>query len=210
MSTEQAQNSYLIPSQQQSAEQNIRKSRFICTIAHAPSRDAANRFIQKIKKEHSRANHSCSAFICGRPDDPTGWGMNDDGEPKGSAGKPMFNVLQHSGIGEICAVVTRYFGGIKLGTGGLARAYSSSVLLVLPNLDLIAKVEYTEINLTLPYHLHKTIEILLTKEACRIVATDFTDNIVIHAELPTQNKQNILLQLQRFHHQGLILTVPSK
>ncbi len=205
MNTEKTRSSYPVPGQQLCAEQIIRKSRFICTVAHTPDRDAANGFIQKIKKEHRGANHNCSAFITGRPNDPTSWGMNDDGEPKGSAGKPMFKVLQHSGIGEICGVVTRYFGGIKLGTGGLARAYSSSLLLVLRSLDLIEKIEYTEISLTLPYCLHKTVEILLAKESCKIAGTNYSEHIEILVLVPTQNADKTLSILQQLCHQGLIV-----
>jgi uncharacterized YigZ family protein len=103
----------------------IEKSRFICYIERAATEEDAQNFIQQIKKMHHNANHNCSAYIIGDHDHIQK--ANDDGEPSGTAGVPMLEVLKKKKIKNTVVVVTRYFGGIKLGTGGLIRAYGKSV-----------------------------------------------------------------------------------
>ncbi len=103
----------------------IQKSRFICYIERVTSEEAAISFIQKIKKKHHDANHNCSAYLIGENDHIQK--ANDDGEPSGTAGVPMLEVLRKKKLKDTVVVVTRYFGGIKLGTGGLIRAYGKSV-----------------------------------------------------------------------------------
>lgn len=119
--------SYLIPKSQVFYQEVIKRSRFIVHVAHTPDVESARAFISEIKAKYSDAGHNCWAYVAGAPDDSQILGFSDDGEPNGTAGKPMLNVLIGSGIGEITAVVTRYFGGIKLGTGGLVRAYGGTL-----------------------------------------------------------------------------------
>jgi len=118
---------YRIPAATRRVEETIRGSRFIATIGHAPTPETAREFITGIQNEFPSATHNCWAFQAGPPGDGRILGMSDDGEPHGTAGQPMLNVLTHSDIGEVVVVVTRYFGGIKLGRGGLVRAYSGMV-----------------------------------------------------------------------------------
>ncbi|KJE27237.1 hypothetical protein LG52_3244 [Geobacillus kaustophilus] len=103
----------------------IEKSRFICYINRAETEEEALAFIQQIKKKHWDATHNCSAYLIGEHDQIQK--ANDDGEPSGTAGVPMLEVLKKKGVKDTVAVVTRYFGGIKLGAGGLVRAYSRAV-----------------------------------------------------------------------------------
>lgn len=119
--------SYPIPASTQVFEREIKRSRFIASIGNINSRAEARDFVQQISANHPTASHHCWAYIAGQPDDDHQYDQSDDGEPKGTAGKPMLTVLVYSGLGNTIAVVSRYFGGIKLGTGGLARAYSQSV-----------------------------------------------------------------------------------
>lgn len=105
------------------AEETIHRSRFIVTMARVSSPEEAKAFIDSIRAEHDQATHNCWAYVAGEPGSTAQIGASDDGEPKGTAGRPMLTVLLHCGVGEIAAVVTRYFGGILLGTGGLVRAY---------------------------------------------------------------------------------------
>lgn len=119
--------SYDIPKNSVFYQEVIKKSRFIVHIEHTPDVKSARAFIADIKDKYSDAVHNCWAYVAGPPTDSQVRGFSDDGEPNGTAGKPMLNVLVGSGVGEITAVVTRYFGGIKLGTGGLVRAYGGSV-----------------------------------------------------------------------------------
>ncbi len=120
-------------------EEVIRGSRFIVSMAHCDSLEAAYAFLEKIRAEHAHATHNCWAFQAGRPGTTAHIGASDDGEPKGTAGRPMLTVLLHCGVGEIAAVVTRYFGGTLLGTGGLVRAYQGLVKLGLETLPVREK-----------------------------------------------------------------------
>ena len=110
-----------------SFSEEIKKSRFTTILAATPGIDAAKAFIQRVREEHASAGHHCWAFVAGAPDDSQQLGFSDDGEPSGTAGKPMLSQLMGSGIGEITAVVVRYYGGIPLGTGGLVKAYGGGV-----------------------------------------------------------------------------------
>lgn len=108
-------------------ENLIRRSRFIASFAHAPDTEQARAFIETMRRDFPDATHNCWAFAAGPPGCTARIGYSDDGEPHGTAGRPMLTVLLHGGVGEIVVVVTRYFGGIKLGAGGLVRAYQGSV-----------------------------------------------------------------------------------
>lgn len=130
-----------------SAEFEVQKSRFITWLAHAPDIEAAQRLVARARAAYPDARHHCSAFIAGAPGEQRAIGFSDDGEPGGTAGRPMFQVLDGSGIGQIACVVIRYFGGIKLGTGGLARAYTKAVLLGLEQLPTRTFVPRSRIRL---------------------------------------------------------------
>ena len=132
-------------------EEVIRRSRFITTVARAPSAEAAQAFVASVRDEFADATHNCWAFVAGPPGSTTHIGMSDDGEPHGTAGRPMLTALLHSGVGEIVAVCTRYYGGVKLGTGGLSRAYSGGVRHALEGLGRERRVERVEVAVTVGY-----------------------------------------------------------
>ena len=119
----------------------IEKSRFICWLCHAPDNAAFDVLLNDARSTYPDASHHCSAFIAGAPGEQIAIGFSDDGEPGGTAGRPMFQALEGSGLGQIGAVVTRYFGGTKLGTGGLVRAYTQAVLKAL---ETLPRREFTE------------------------------------------------------------------
>ena len=196
---------YQIPKNKQTTEQTVKKSQFICSVRHCSHRDHADQFIREIQILHPSANHNCWAYIAGAPDDPSNWAMSDDGEPKGCAGKPMFNVLQHSGIGEICVVISRYFGGIKLGTGGMARAYSSTVQQALEKLNTITKYHYQTITLELPYSLLRPIENILTAQNAVITAATYEGAITLTVNLREDSEPETLNKLSHYYHQGLFI-----
>ena len=129
----------------------IEKSQFIAWVAHTPSPDALHSLVAAAKNAHPNASHHCSAFIAGHPGEQTAIGFSDDGEPGGTAGRPMFQVLNGSGIGEIGCVVIRYFGGTKLGTGGLARAYAQAVSQALDSLHTREIIERDALTLRLSF-----------------------------------------------------------
>lgn len=124
----------LAPEDLHRCEEIVRRSRFIVSLAHTPTPEAAKSFIERIKQEFPDATHNCWAYAAGAPGQTSKVGYSDDGEPHGTAGRPMLTMLLHGGVGELSAVVTRYFGGIKLGTGGLVRAYQGMVKLGLETL----------------------------------------------------------------------------
>ncbi|SDN66585.1 IMPACT family protein [Vreelandella arcis] len=108
-------------------EIDVEKSRFIAWVAHTPNLDAVDALLTAAKQTHPHASHHCLAYIAAAPGEQQLIGFSDDGEPGGTAGRPMYHTLQGSQLGEIGCVVIRYFGGTKLGTGGLARAYAQAV-----------------------------------------------------------------------------------
>ena len=185
---------YLIPSQSVSTEQTIKKSRFICTIGRAETRHGALCAIESVRSEHQQATHVCWAYIAGHPDHGDR-GMSDDGEPRGTAGKPMLALLAHSGLGEIWSTVTRYYGGIKLGTGGLVRAYSSSLQRTLKVLPTHERVEMSRITVSFPYRFHKDIVAIITAERGAITSEDFQQAIIMTIDVPKAEKHHLLQRL---------------
>ena len=185
-------NCYQIPAGGISVEQELKRSRFIASIGKAPDKQQADAFIRMVRSTYPDANHHCWAYVAGNPFKTVQMGMSDDGEPQGTAGKPMLSILQHSKIGEIVAVVTRYFGGIKLGTGGLVRAYSSSVQLALQKLPLIEYVALTSAQITLPYSLEDRIRRLLKKTKINITDVNYKDDVVLSIEIP----ENLTMELE--------------
>lgn len=117
--------SYLTIEGQTETVEVISRSKFICCLMHVESEEQAREFIELKRKEHSLANHNCYAYLS--DEDGLTQKFSDDGEPQGTAGMPMLNILRNSGLRKVVAVVTRYFGGVKLGTGGLVRAYGGAV-----------------------------------------------------------------------------------
>jgi uncharacterized YigZ family protein len=132
-------------------EDVIQRSRFITTVARAPDADAAQSFVHRMRDEFPDATHNCWAFVAGPPGSTRSVGMSDDGEPHGTAGRPMLTTLLHSGIGQIVAVCTRYYGGTKLGTGGLSRAYSGGVKLALESVPVEELVARARLAVTVGY-----------------------------------------------------------
>ena len=184
---------YMRPATHHSTELEIRKSRFICDIQPVSDREEALRFIESVRACHPKANHHCWGYIAGAPNDPHQWNCSDDGEPKGTAGQPMLNVLRHSHLGNICAVVTRYFGGIKLGTGGLARAYSQSVQEALQTVSTKAVVATITIRLTAPYNLTGELEQLISQ----FNLSDCERNFATGLEVTAQLEENRLTEFQQ-------------
>ena len=142
---------YPIPARAHRVEQTIQRSRFIATLAPASAAEAAREAVAAGQAEMPDATHHCWAFVAGPPGDTAVIGMSDAGEPHGTAGRPMLNVLLGSGVGEVVAVVTRYYGGVKLGRGGLGRAYAGSVQLALESLPTVLRVERTSLLVEVDY-----------------------------------------------------------
>lgn len=142
---------YPIPARTVRVEEVIQRSRFLTALAHAPTPEAAHHFLQTLRDEFPDATHHCWAFVAGPPGSTAAIGMSDDGEPHGTAGRPMLTTLLHSGVGEVAAVCVRWYGGTKLGTGGLSRAYSGGVKAALEHLDVEARVDRARIEIVVGY-----------------------------------------------------------
>lgn len=139
--------SYLTIGQENSADLIIKKSSFICSVARTDTEQDAQKLIEKIKKLNPKANHNCFAYVIGSKNDVQR--QSDNGEPSGTAGVPILNVLLKTNVRNTTAVVTRYFGGIKLGTGGLIRAYGQATTLALNNAIVLIKPQnITEITIS--------------------------------------------------------------
>ncbi|UTZ36064.1 YigZ family protein [Vibrio campbellii] len=174
---------YLIPAQPAQFEEEIKKSVFITYLAHTPSVEAAKVFVEQIKTKHSDARHNCWGFVAGRPEDSMKWGFSDDGEPSGTAGKPILAQLSGSGVGEITAVVTRYSGGIKLGTGGLVKAYGGGVQQALKLLQTIEKKITTKLRLELDYGFMPIAQSLMPQFGVVEVDAEYSDQVVLVVEI---------------------------
>lgn len=174
---------YLIPSAPTTVEEEIKKSVFITHLVPTSSVDAAKAAIEQIKSEHKSARHNCWGFVAGRPEDSMKWGFSDDGEPSGTAGKPILAQLAGSGIGELTAVVTRYSGGIKLGTGGLVKAYGGGVQQALKQLQTIEKKITTKLRLELDYGLMPVIQSVLDFYQAQTVESNYSDSVVLIVEV---------------------------
>lgn len=158
-------------------EIEIKKSRFICFLKRIESEEEAKAFIQQIKKEHWKANHNCSAFVLGDQNEIQR--SSDDGEPSGTAGVPMLEVLKKNELINVCAVVTRYFGGTKLGAGGLIRAYSGSVAQAIAETGIVEGRLQKEVFVQLDYPNWGKMENFITNEQLAVKETQFTDQVVV-------------------------------
>ncbi|EGQ7844819.1 YigZ family protein [Vibrio alginolyticus] len=174
---------YLIPAEPAQFEEEIKKSVFITYLAHTPSIEAAKAFVDQIKAKHADARHNCWGFVAGRPEDSMKWGFSDDGEPSGTAGKPILAQLSGSGVGEITAVVTRYSGGIKLGTGGLVKAYGGGVQQALKLLQTIEKKITTKLRLTLDYGFMPIVQSIMPQFGAIEVEAEYSDQVVLVVEI---------------------------
>lgn len=155
----------------------IRKSRFIGHIRPVETEEEANAFIDEIKKKHRDATHNCSAYLLGERDEIQK--QSDDGEPSGTAGKPILEVLKNRELKNVAVVVTRYFGGIMLGAGGLIRAYADGAVAAIEGGDEIARVLHTQIFVTIDYTWHGKIENELRNREVRTGETQFTDKVTL-------------------------------
>lgn len=168
---------YLIPKSAVIFEEEIKKSRFITYLQHTCGLAEAKAFWQQIKAQHPNARHHCWATVAAQPSNSQAFGFSDDGEPAGTAGKPMLAALQGSGVGEISSVVVRYYGGILLGTGGLVRAYGNGVQQALKLLETGVKIERKSYKVRCDYSQVLLLQQLSEKYDAVIVEQDFLEKV---------------------------------
>ena len=180
----------LAPDEIHREEDVVRRSRFIVSMARVSSTEEAKAFIERIRAEHPTATHNCWAFNAGAPEDTAQVGASDDGEPQGTAGRPMLTVLLHSGVGEIAAVVTRYFGGTLLGTGGLVRAYQGSVKQGLDSLPVVLREDMQRFVVSIEPHQVSDFQHFLAEAKGRVLTSDFRFDATFEVEVPKPHAQS--------------------
>nr|CBA71814.1 conserved hypothetical protein [Arsenophonus nasoniae] len=199
----------MIPAESVVVTEEIKKSRFITYLEHTDGVVEAKNFIQTIKHKYPDARHHCWAYVAGRPDDCQQLGFSDDGEPTGTAGKPMITQLLASHIGEISVVVVRYFGGIKLGTGGLVRAYGNSVQQALSLLNTQQKVLQKYYLIYCEYAHIKMVEQLIQQSAGQILVREYSENVILEISLPANAEQKFADKLRNLSRGALNLIPKS-
>ena len=185
-------------------QEEIKKSRFICHAKRVYSEEEARDFITAIKKEHYKATHNCSAFIIGERSEIKR--TSDDGEPSGTAGVPMLGVLENHNLTNVCVVVTRYFGGIKLGAGGLIRAYAGSVALAVKEIGIIEIKEQAGIAIQMSYSQYQEYNNFLKEHNLMELDTNFTDQVDTMIYVDKEEKETIKAALIEFFNGKITLT----
>jgi uncharacterized YigZ family protein len=175
--------SYLIPARETRVELRIVNSRFIATAAPAFTVEEARAFVDRMKDEFADASHNVSVYLIGHGRSVVAH-ATDDGEPPGTAGRPALAVLRGSGLGDIVVVVTRYFGGTKLGTGGLVRAYGDAVREVLGALPRARRVPTRVARFTVPYGLYERTRLLVAEQQGEVVEETFGVAVQVTVRFP--------------------------
>lgn len=176
----------LVPGGPARAEIIVVNSRFIASLDFADSVAAARDFIARIRAEFPDATHNVPAFIVGTGNSRTEF-CSDDGEPSGTSGRPLLAVLRGAGMGNVAVVVTRYFGGTLLGTGGLVKAYSEAGKRVLDRTTRAKLVELAQVRIVLPYSRFDAFRLGLPEFGAAMLREEFTDAVTVEVELPSEN-----------------------
>ncbi|WP_102026675.1 YigZ family protein [Salirhabdus sp. Marseille-P4669] len=172
---------YFTIKQSGSHEIVIQKSRFIGHVKRTETEEEAQQFIQQIKKEHYNATHNCSAYMIGERNQIQK--ANDDGEPSGTAGVPILEVLKKKDLKDTTVVVTRYFGGIKLGAGGLIRAYSKSTSEAIDHIGVVERLLMKHLKVTIDYTLLGKLENELRSSDYLLSNIDYLENVAFHVHV---------------------------
>ena len=192
--------SYQIPLAAAEAEIDVKKSRFIASLLPIQSEAEAKAFVETQRARFPGANHHCWAFVAAEPQALTGLGSSDDGEPSGTAGRPMLAVLTGAAVGQVCVVVTRFFGGTKLGTGGLVRAYSQAVRAVLAETELEQREPQARYRLTYAYGLTGTVEALCKRFDVTVLDQEFAEQVQLELALPLQRCEPFEMDAREWLH----------
>jgi uncharacterized YigZ family protein len=201
-------NRYPIPAAERRIENSVLNSRFIAAVAPVFSVEEARRFISRIKTEYPDATHHVPAYIIGYGSSVISH-CSDDGEPSGTAGRPALAVLSGSGFGDIAVVITRYFGGTKLGTGGLVRAYSDAVRQVLSGLPRAEKVPTHTILVAAPYAWYERLQTLIRNHSGKVLEQDLAADVTLTAQLPVETFEAFQTALTDASHGSLQAVIIS-
>ena len=186
-------------------EQTIKRSRFIASVGHTPGVEEAKAFIEPIKAEFEDARHNCWAYCAGAAGSTDRIGASDDGEPHGTAGRPMLTAVTHSGIGEVTVVVTRYFGGILLGTGGLVKAYQSSVKMALEAVPTRIRTKTKRIKFSVEHRFVNQVLRKIETANGRILEKKFDMDADFDVEIPEDLAETFAKELEELTRGALLI-----
>lgn len=186
-------------------EQTIKRSRFIASVGHTPGVEEAKAFIEQIKTEFEDARHNCWAYCAGAAGSTDRIGASDDGEPHGTAGRPMLTAVTHSGIGEVTVVVTRYFGGILLGTGGLVKAYQSSVKMALEAVPTRVRTKTKRIKFSVEHRFVNQVLRKIETANGRILEKNFDMDADFDVEIPEDLAETFAKELEELTRGALLI-----
>lgn len=171
----------------------IQKSKFITHLRHIETEEEAREFIQAMKKKYFDARHNCSAYVLGEGADKQK--SNDDGEPGGTAGNPILEAIKKNELTNIVVVVTRYFGGIKLGAGGLIRAYSHAAVLGIEAAAILAMTPFQQLAVTVSYDMLAAVEHWMRQNKIRSQEADYAENVTLHLLIPPEAMEAVQTEL---------------
>ena len=186
---------YPVPAKQVETLYEIKKSKFIACAGFANSRESAMALLDSVKQRYPDARHHCWAYVFGNPNSPSSAAMADDGEPSGTAGKPILNVLQHKDIGDIMIIVTRYFGGIKLGASGLVRAYSAAAQQAIDALEVRQEIKLEPLSVDIDFKHEQFVRYLVEQAQGKIANCNYASSVVINVELPLDALEDFKKQM---------------
>lgn len=175
---------YPVPAGYLEQETEVKKSRFIARVTPVSSRDEVKTLVGQAWRDHPDARHVCWAYQIGRPGSAAEAAMNDDGEPSGTAGKPILSVIQHKDMGDVLVIVIRYFGGIKLGAGGLVRAYAGAAESVLSAVDRVVQQPEIAVNAKLGFADEQPVRHWCEQNSARIEGVDYGAGVAMALAVP--------------------------
>lgn len=175
------------------AEYEVKKSKFIASVKHVETEEAARDFIQQTRKKFFDARHNCSAWILGELGEKQK--SNDDGEPGGTAGNPILETIKKNNLTFTAVVVTRYFGGIKLGAGGLIRAYSHAASLGISSAEIVQMKTFQKISVTVEYNFLAAVENFLRQKKISVVQKDYAEDVTLIILILPEDVEKILSEL---------------
>ncbi|SDK27955.1 IMPACT family protein [Microbulbifer yueqingensis] len=186
---------YQIPCSPVVSETEEKKSRFICWLGPVEDKAAFHHQLETLRSQYPDASHHCTALVIGNPANPAIMQSDDDGEPGGSAGRPMLELLLKQGVGNVGAIVTRYFGGTKLGVGGLMRAYRGAVGAALQRAELAPYIPLTEVTISCDFALESRLRFLVGQAGGRAGETEYGNGVSVEVQLPQDRWPGLRQQL---------------
>ncbi len=193
-------NSYLTIQDRTTAEIEEKKSRFIAQLCHVKTEDEALAFLEEIRTTHRMARHNVYAYILRNAGSSERIRYSDDGEPQKTAGLPTLEALKHAGLTDVIAVVTRYFGGTLLGTGGLVRAYTQATQAAIASATLVTISRCVDIHITLPYSLYDQVIHTANNSNAKILETTYTDSVQLTCRMIDGTQAPFLANLTELFH----------